>query len=242
MPSAKRACTPIAAVALLLRPSTSGPQSLRHAGLGSYGVPVPRTTGLRSPWTSSPNIVAPKADDIAVPSDAPLRVAVIADTHGRPHPDSARLIAEQKPQAIVHAGDIGPADTLDGFTAIAPLLAVRGNIDVHAREFPDERLLSLKTTAGSELVRVFLTHIAMAGPRLRADVARRATSLGAKLVICGHSHVPFLGRDRGLSVFNPGSIGPRRFSLPIVFGMLELRDQQLSLWHVDCETGGRWLP
>jgi hypothetical protein len=54
--------------------------------------------------------------------------------------------------------------------------------------------------------------------------------------------VPFIGRDRGLSVFNPGSIGPRRFSLPIVFGLLELAAGRLSLQHVDCETGARWMP
>jgi predicted phosphodiesterase len=61
-------------------------------------------------------------------------------------------------------------------------------------------------------------------------------------VICGHSHVPFIGRDRGIGVFNPGSIGPRRFHLPIVFGVFELRDRRVSLRHVDCETGLRWEP
>jgi predicted phosphodiesterase len=62
------------------------------------------------------------------------------------------------------------------------------------------------------------------------------------MIVCGHSHVPFVGRDRGLTVFNPGSIGPRRFQLPIVFGVIEIAAGKLSLRHVDCETGGAWEP
>ncbi|HEX3759569.1 MAG TPA: metallophosphoesterase family protein, partial [Kofleriaceae bacterium] len=58
----------------------------------------------------------------------------------------------------------------------------------------------------------------------------------------GHSHVPFIGRDRDLTVFNPGSIGPRRFHLPIVFGTLVITPQAVRLAHVDCETGQRWMP
>ncbi len=56
------------------------------------------------------------------------------------------------------------------------------------------------------------------------------------------SHVPFIGRDRDLAVFNPGSIGPRRFHLPIVFGVLWLAAGRISLEHVDCESGARWRP
>jgi hypothetical protein len=54
--------------------------------------------------------------------------------------------------------------------------------------------------------------------------------------------VPFVGRDRGLTVFNPGSIGPRRMHLPIVFGVLEIAAAKLSLRHVNCETGEPWSP
>jgi uncharacterized protein len=61
-------------------------------------------------------------------------------------------------------------------------------------------------------------------------------------VVCGHSHVPFLGRDRGLTVFNPGSIGPRRFHLPIVFGTIDVTLAGLRFAHVDCETGMQWSP
>jgi uncharacterized protein len=71
---------------------------------------------------------------------------------------------------------------------------------------------------------------------------RLATSHGARLIVCGHSHVPFIGRDRGLTVFNPGSIGPRRMHLPIVFGVLEIESARLTLRHIDCETGADWTP
>jgi predicted phosphodiesterase len=73
-------------------------------------------------------------------------------------------------------------------------------------------------------------------------VARRATSERAGLVVCGHSHVPFIGRDRGIGMFNPGSIGPRRFQLPIVLGHIEVAANSVKLRHIDCETGQTWLP
>jgi predicted phosphodiesterase len=89
---------------------------------------------------------------------------------------------------------------------------------------------------------VLLVHIGVAGPRLRADAAKLARAARATLVVCGHSHVPFVGIDRELTVFNPGSVGPRRFALPIVFGTIELVDGRVKLAHVDCETGQRWEP
>ena len=62
------------------------------------------------------------------------------------------------------------------------------------------------------------------------------------MIICGHSHVPFIGQERGLSIFNPGSIGPRRFQLPILFGVMELSPTAVSLRHFDAETGAPWSP
>ena len=64
----------------------------------------------------------------------------------------------------------------------------------------------------------------------------------AQLVICGHSHVPLLVMDRNIGVFNPGSIGPRRFRLPITFGVIDMSLDGLQFEHVDCETGKRWSP
>lgn len=173
--------------------------------------------------------------------DDRLRLAVIADTHSAPHPRSLDLVAAEKPDAILHAGDIGDVAVLERFGAIAPLIAVRGNIDAADGELPDEVTVHVEH-AGETLFRLLLLHIAVAGPKLRADALRKAQAAEASLVVCGHSHVPFLGRDRGVSVFNPGSIGPRRFHLPIVFGVVDVAPARVDLKHVDCETGARWMP
>ena len=167
------------------------------------------------------------------------RLVVVADTHARPHPAIAGHLDRLRPAAILHAGDIGDDRVLDALGEHAPVLAVRGNID--PRGLPD--VLTIDVEGGpTGTLRIFLCHIAVAGPRLRADVARRARATAASLVVCGHSHVPFIGVDRGLTVFNPGSIGPRRFHLPIVFGTIEVGARGVRLAHLDCETGLPWSP
>jgi len=170
-----------------------------------------------------------------------LRIVVVADTHGRPHPESHQHIAALRPDRILHAGDIGDLGVLTSLDTIAPVLAVRGNIDERMNDTPDALTLDLQHDARL-LLRVLLVHIGVAGPRLRRDVAALARAEDASLVVCGHSHVPFIGRDKGLGIFNPGSIGPRRFQLPIVFGVIDIDRERASLRHVDCETGQVWAP
>ena len=170
-----------------------------------------------------------------------LRVAVVADTHSRPHPAAYDRLRALSPAAVLHAGDIGDLQVLEDLAQIAPVHAVRGNIDERAPHLPD--VLSIDIRAGGDsALKLLLMHIAVYGPRLRADAARLAADAGARVVVCGHSHVPFLGRDRGLTVFNPGSIGPRRFHLPIVFGTIAVTPTGVRLAHVDCETGRAWSP
>jgi putative phosphoesterase len=170
-----------------------------------------------------------------------LRLAIVADTHSRPHPHAAARIAELSVSAILHAGDIGDLAVLEELAQIAPVIAVRGNIDERAPHVPDVVTIDLQS-AGQSVFKLLLMHIVVYGPKIRADAARLAQDAGAKLIVCGHSHVPFIGRDRGLMVFNPGSIGPRRMHLPIVFGVLEIQAGKLGLKHIDCETGEPWLP
>jgi hypothetical protein len=173
--------------------------------------------------------------------DGGLRVVIVADTHSHPHPSSSRWIAAQRPDAILHAGDIGDLQVLDDLAKLAPLIAIRGNIDTRAADLPDVVTIDLRSE-GQSVLTILLIHIAVYGPKLHAAAARLAQTNGARIVVCGHSHVPFIGRDRGLVVFNPGSIGPRRFQLPIVFGVLELEANAMKMRHVDCETGERWEP
>lgn len=170
-----------------------------------------------------------------------LRVAIVADTHSKLHDRAAELLRAQRPSAIVHAGDIGALTVLDDLGQIAPVIAVRGNIDERAAHLPD--VVTIDVRAGEQsALRLLVTHIAVYGARLRADAAQLAERHGARVIVCGHSHVPFLGRDRGFTVFNPGSIGPRRLHLPIVFGVMVVVDAKLSFMHINCETGREWLP
>ena len=170
-----------------------------------------------------------------------LRLVVVADTHSQPHPRAAELIAAQRPDHILHAGDIGSREVLEALAALAPVTAVRGNIDAQMPGIPD--VVTLEVRDGDRtLVTILLLHVAAYGPKLRADAARLARAEDASVVVCGHSHVPFLGRDQGMAVVNAGSIGPRRFRLPIVFAVVDVRRDGVAIHHVSCETGERWTP
>lgn len=171
------------------------------------------------------------------------RLVVVADTHSAPHPAFAERVKPLSPTAILHGGDIGDRSVLKTLAQVTgvPVLAVRGNIDERARDLPDVLVVDVARPPGPPLC-LFMIHIAVYGPKLRADVAARAKAAGAQLVVCGHSHVPFIGVDRGLPIFNPGSIGPRRFRLPIVFGVIEITPTSVKLAHIDCETGQPWSP
>jgi len=171
--------------------------------------------------------------------DAPLRLAVVADTHSQPHPAAAAHLRALAPDAIVHAGDIGELSVLDDLATIAPVLAIRGNIDVRAVTLPDVLTIDI-----ADELRILLVHIGVAGVRLRTDVAKLARAERAHLVVCGHSHIPFIGKDRDLLIFNPGSVGPRRFHLPIVFGTITLPagSTRPVFEHVDAATGKPWMP
>jgi putative phosphoesterase len=183
---------------------------------------------------------------IAVRESGGLRLGVVADTHSQPHPDTKRHLQALQPDALLHAGDIGDLAVLDDLATVAPLHAVRGNIDTRAAALPDDLIVDVVEGQALRL-RIFVTHIAVFGPKLRAEVARRARAAEAHLVVCGHSHVPFIGIDKDragsrLTVFNPGSVGPRRFALPIVFGTIDVQPTGVRLAHVDCETGRSWSP
>lgn len=178
---------------------------------------------------------------LSVPSDGLFRLAVVADTHGRPHPATHERLAALAPTAILHAGDVGPLTVLDGLAAIAPVVAVQGNADDRTGRLPDAVVVSLERE-DAVVLRIYLTHVGVRITRLHDDVRRRAAAADASLVVCGHSHVPLLSRDGRIVVFNPGSCGPPRRPLPIVFGVIEVRRDGVSLAHVDCETGARWTP
>lgn len=152
----------------------------------------------------------------ALPIVAKLTVGVVSDTHGLLRPELLAALAGS--DVILHAGDIGAREVLEALGAIAPLLAVRGNVDGGwARLLPERRALEL---GGA---RVLLLHDrALVGPQPFAAAAPRAR--GERVIVFGHSHQPLAERKDGLLWFNPGSCGPRRFRLPVSLGRLVIED------------------
>ena len=130
------------------------------------------------------------------------RIGVISDTHGLLRPEA--LTALEGSELIVHAGDVGGADILERLSAIAPLRAVRGNTD-HG---PWASELPMTDVVEVEGARLYVLHI-LGDLHLDPGVA------GFGAVIHGHSHRPLIDRRGGVLYLNPGSAGPRRFSLPI---------------------------
>ncbi|AJC46766.1 metallophosphoesterase family protein [Xanthomonas sacchari] len=144
-----------------------------------------------------------------MPPTQSLRIGLISDTHGLLRPRA--LAAMQGCTAIVHAGDIGKAEVLDALRAIAPLHAIRGNIDTApwAQALPET--LDLKIGG----VRLQVHHDVKMLAHVPDNVA---------VVVSGHSHLPALQHRNGVLYINPGSAGPRRFHLPIGVGYLHLED------------------
>lgn len=175
------------------------------------------------------------------PEGRPFRIVVVSDTHSSIHPKTPDLVRELGADHLLHGGDIGDLGVLTELARLAPLTAVRGNIDGQVAEVPDSVDISIRN-GERVLVRLLLLHIAVYGPKLRADAWRLAQTHNSRIVVCGHSHVPFMGRDKGLVLFNPGSIGPRRGTLPITLGLLEVSPTAINLRHVSCETGQTWVP
>ncbi len=186
-----------------------------------------------------------RIEQIELPESGDLTVVILSDTHGQPHPQLEALIQREKPEAILHAGDLGGRsaglDLLDRLTRIAPTIAVRGNVDARDLGLFDMITVEL-VNDGVPALTILLVHVAIARTRLQRTIRDLALLRGADLVICGHSHIPFLGEDRGIAIFNPGSCGPRRFHLPITFGKMVVSHEGVDFTHLDCETGQRWSP
>ncbi|HEX8613105.1 MAG TPA: metallophosphoesterase family protein [Telluria sp.] len=144
-----------------------------------------------------------------------LRIGVISDTHGLLRPEALDFLAGS--DFIVHGGDIGNAGILAQLAAIAPLTVVRGNNDkgAWAADVPASALLEVGG------VRLYVLHDI-------ADLDAGALPADVKVVVYGHSHRP-LAQQRGAVLYlNPGSAGPRRFSLPITAAELLVEGGQVK--------------
>ena len=143
-----------------------------------------------------------------------ITVGVISDTHGLVRPEALEFL--QGSDLIIHAGDIGKAEVLDTLRTIAPVYAVRGNIDKEpwAKELPQTEVVEI----GSHFLYVLheLEHL---------DLDPGAAQFSA--VISGHSHRPLAEYRKGVLFLNPGSAGPRRFHLPIALARLHIYKSRL---------------
>jgi putative phosphoesterase len=149
-----------------------------------------------------------------------MRLGVISDTHGKF--DEAVPSIFKGVDVIIHAGDVGKAEVIERLRKIAPVLAVEGNNDSPGL-FPAERIESL--AGRTILVRHIFGELHQIGKNEREVVER----LSPDLVIFGHSHRPYQARLGKTILFNPGSAGPRRFSLPRTVGLITIGKSSIEM-------------
>jgi uncharacterized protein len=143
------------------------------------------------------------------------QIGVISDTHGLLRPEA--LAALRGSAFIIHAGDVGAPEILDKLAEIAPVTAVRGNVDraAWARKIPATNVLEVGA------ISIYVLHSLQ-------DLDLKPEAAGFAAVISGHSHVPKQATRNGVLYFNPGGAGPRRFRLPVTLGRLRIESGQIS--------------
>ncbi len=138
-----------------------------------------------------------------------MRIGIISDTHGLLRPEATDRLAGV--HYIIHAGDIGRPEVILGLRKIAPITAIRGNIDIGewAAEYPHTALVKLGGRS------IYVLHNFK-------ELGLDPTAAGIDVVVSGHSHRPKIEIVGDVVYLNPGSAGPRRFSLPTAVATLEL--------------------
>jgi len=136
-------------------------------------------------------------------------VGLISDTHGLLRPAAVRALAGS--DLIIHAGDVGTPEILDALRALAPVVAVRGNIDTG----PWASVLPATAVAEARGKLIYVLH-----DLNKLDLDPAAAGFG--VVVSGHSHQPTSTERGGVLFVNPGSAGRRRFKLPVTVARLDL--------------------
>ena len=142
-----------------------------------------------------------------MPSSGQLIIGLISDTHGLLRPEAVEMLKGS--DFIIHSGDIGDPQVLNGLSRLAPVTAIRGNVDrgLWASALSHTEVLE----AGAAFI--FVIHNV-------ADLDLDPAAAGFQVVVSGHSHRPGWHEKDGVLFVNPGSAGPRRFTLPITVGRL----------------------
>jgi putative phosphoesterase len=142
-------------------------------------------------------------------------VGLIADTHGLLRAEAVRAL--QGSELIVHAGDVGKPAVLEALRAVAPVTAVRGNVD----RGPWAQALPAREALQIGRVWVYVLHDLQT-----LDLLPEAT--GFQVVVSGHSHQPSIRERNGVLFVNPGSAGPRRFNLPVTVAVMLVQDASVE--------------
>jgi putative phosphoesterase len=140
-----------------------------------------------------------------------MLIGVISDTHGLLRPEA--VAALRGVEHILHAGDVGDIAILEALRKIAPVTAIRGNVDTHGAcaRLPATDVVEL----GDRLF--YLVHSVN-------DLDINPVAAGIAMVVSGHSHKASVSVNGDVVFFNPGSAGPRRFSLPVTVGFVTVED------------------
>jgi len=149
-----------------------------------------------------------------------MRVGIISDTHGLLRPEAERALEEVR--LIIHAGDVGDPEILLRLKRIAPVFAVRGNVDTA----PWARQLPARTAVAANGASFYVLHNL-------SELDLRPDSAGFHFVVSGHTHQPEQTEKHGVLYINPGSAGPRRFGLPVTLVKLNLTERPWKARYVD---------
>lgn len=152
-----------------------------------------------------------------------MLVGLISDTHGLLRPEA--LAALQGSQVIIHAGDIGGPEVLDRLREIAPTHAVRGNNDTQAWA----STLPIRTVVAAGEQRLCVVHQI-------GHLYREPVDAGCAAVVFGHTHKPLIETRNGVLYVNPGSAGPRRFTLPVTVARLRVTGDDIHPEIVDLDV------
>ena len=155
----------------------------------------------------------------------PKRIGLISDTHGLLREEALRALRGS--ELIVHAGDVGKAEILNALRNLAPVIAVRGNVDT--TEWA--RVLPVAAVADAGAVQIYVLHDVKA-------LDLNPAAAGFHVVVSGHSHKFGRSERSGVLYINPGSAGLRRFQLPITVARLDLGKAPWVLEFVDLEKLG----
>jgi len=160
------------------------------------------------------------AASIAVVSKNPTRIGLISDTHGLLREEA--LSALRGSELIIHAGDVGKPEILSALKTLAPVVAVKGNIDTE----PWASALPATAVAEAGPITIYILHNIH-------DLDLDPAAAGFQIVVSGHSHKPERKECSGVLYVNPGSAGPRRFNLPVTLARFDLGQTPWKLDFID---------